>query len=102
MTPDLTTLLASPCCPGCRRVAGRIDRTPESGEDAPKPPLGSAPVLYVWPDGIAWDGGRRISKGMWALICGCPAGEIGGTRRAPIPTVRSLTPPAVLAWLGAE
>lgn len=92
MTP--ATLLASPCCPGCRRVAVRVDRLPLD-YDAPSPLPGAAPVLNWWPSPHA---AAPPEQGYWCIWCSCDH-DTEGFNEATIPTVRSLTPPAVLALI---
>lgn len=99
MIPDLRALLSSPCCPGCLRTATRIDRSPADSEDATVQPGDPLPLLIVWPDGTEYneEGGPVIGGvGYWCLRCSCGY-ELDGDD--PIPTVRSLTPAAVLALL---
>ena len=104
MTPTLAILLASPCCPGCLRTATRIDRTPESGEDAPIRDGEPLPALHVWAAGVLYDDGSDDVHGCgyWAIRCSCDGDGLDGFGEATIPTVRSLTPAAVLALLGEE
>jgi hypothetical protein len=102
MTPDLTTLLASPCCPGCLRTATRIDLTP-NGIAQPDIPAGVDVVVWVWPDGYTEPGFDCGSWSMACATCGPDQEEWGGEDRPrAIPTVRSLTPAAVLARLEAR
>jgi hypothetical protein len=95
MTPTLAAILSRPCCPCCLRSATRIDRTPESGDDAPDVLPGAAPVVYWWPER---SNDAPAGWGYWAIRCSCD-GDFEGFNEASIPTVRSLTPAAVLAWL---
>ena len=101
MTPDLPTILSSPCCPGCLRTATRIDRSPTDSEDATVQPGDPLPALYVWPDGTAGEESIPRCGGAWVLVCPCEY-ELNGDAWEQVPTVRSLTPAAVLAWLEAR
>jgi hypothetical protein len=97
MTPDLLAILSSPCCPGCLRTATRIERSPTDSEDATVQPGDPLPLLVVWPDGTADEDGDCHSVGYWCFRCSCDRDGLDGF--GSIPTVRSLTPAAVLAWL---
>jgi hypothetical protein len=107
MTPDLDTLLSSPCCPGCLRTATRIEHSTDLAEAEPdQPSPDDPPVLHVWPEGTdnatdLDDDDSVTGIGQWCIVCGCGQ-DIAGEEEDPIPTVRSLTPSAVLAWLGAR
>jgi hypothetical protein len=108
MNPDLATILSSPCCPGCLRTATRIEHSTDLIEHKPERPLpGASPVLHIWPDGTNYatdlddDQDSVTGVGQWCIVCGCGE-DIPGEEEDPIPTVRSLTPAAVLAWLDAR
>ena len=86
----------SPCCPNCQAVGVVVERSPR--EEEPERPPADGCVLSVWSDGQSGWGSTHV--GAWTLLCGVCDGHVEGYAEHPWPTVRSQTPPVVLAALG--
>ena len=86
----------SPCCPTCQSVGVVVERSHR--EEEPERPPADGCVLSVWPDGLDMCGPSHV--GAWTLLCGVCDGHAEGYAVDAWPTVRSQTPPVVLAALG--
>ena len=87
---------SAPCCPECKSVGSVVERPPYIVEPTQPPAAGC--TLSVWPHGHPGWGSTHI--GAWTLRCGVCDGHVEGYAEHAWPTVRSQTPPVVLAAMG--
>ena len=87
----------APCCPSCKSV-GSVVEMPQDSIEEPKPAPDTC-LVHVWPQGS--DAFERTDVGAWVFVCDC-GWENQEVDLSPWPTVRSQTPPVVLAALESD